>query len=173
MAAAPYAPDDPVDAIMGVMAAAFEPAYGEAWNRRQVSDALLLGTCRHALIGADGTVAQEVRDPGGFYLSRGALDEEELLLLAVSPALRGKGLGRVLLDHFCATAAMRGAERAFLEMRRGNPAGRLYEANGFQVVGVRPAYYRGSDGARHDAVSYQKRLRLNSPTFGDGQQSIL
>ncbi|MEO0057507.1 MAG: hypothetical protein RIT17_960, partial [Pseudomonadota bacterium] len=29
-----------IDRIMAVMEAAFDPAYGEAWNRRQVADAL-------------------------------------------------------------------------------------------------------------------------------------
>ena len=31
-----------VDQIMAIMEAAFDPQWGEAWNRRQVEDALLL-----------------------------------------------------------------------------------------------------------------------------------
>ena len=54
MAARAWPEFDPLDAIMAVMESAFDPAYGEAWNRRQVSDALLLGTCRHMLIDPDG-----------------------------------------------------------------------------------------------------------------------
>ena len=35
-------PDDDIDRLMAIMQAAFDPAYGEAWTRRQVEDALLL-----------------------------------------------------------------------------------------------------------------------------------
>ncbi|HUQ13789.1 MAG TPA: hypothetical protein VM055_05885, partial [Novosphingobium sp.] len=57
-AAAPF-PPDPIDAIMAIMARAFDPRWGEAWSRRQVSDALLLGTCRYALVDAQGHPADE------------------------------------------------------------------------------------------------------------------
>ena len=39
---------------MAVMNAAFDPAFGEAWNRRQVEDALLLGQSHYALLAAHG-----------------------------------------------------------------------------------------------------------------------
>jgi ribosomal-protein-alanine N-acetyltransferase len=159
MAAAALFPPDPVDAIMAIMARAFDPRWGEAWNRRQVSDALLLGTCRYALIDPDGHHADEaIAFAAGFFLSRGVLDEEELLLLAVDPTERGKGLGAALLERFVSEARARGARRLFLEMRRGNPAAALYEAHGFRAVGVRPAYYRGDDGTRVDAISFECRL---------------
>ena len=50
-------PDD-IDRIMDVMMAAFDPAYGEAWNRRQVEDALALGNCRYGLVDSDGQQPQ-------------------------------------------------------------------------------------------------------------------
>ena len=157
MAALPTFADGPVERIMAVMDRAFDPAFGEAWTRRQVEDALLLGTCRYALIDADGAIGE---DPGmptaGFYLARSVLDETELLLLAVDPAQRGRGLGGALLAHFIDAARTGGARRAFLEMRCGNPAGRLYEAQAFRKIGERPAYYRSRGGARHDAVSYER-----------------
>jgi len=147
--------DDAVDAIMAVMERAFDPDFGEAWNRRQLSDALLLGTCRHMLIAPDRAIADHLdRDCAGFYLSRQAVDEEELLLFAVLPEMRGRGLGAALLDHFLASARRRGIRRVFLEMRRNNPARHLYESHGFRSVGERPAYYRGRGGARLDAISY-------------------
>lgn len=158
MAAVPHLADDPVDAIMHVMTRAFPPAYGEAWSRNQVADALLLGTCRYDLIGADGRTGAGAWPAAGFSLSRGVLDEDELLLLAVDPACRGRGLGTMLLARFCAAARARGARRAFLEMRRGNPAARLYASAGFVIIGERPGYYRGRDGSRHDAVSYERRF---------------
>ena len=159
MAALPLFPDDPIDAIMEVMGRAFEPQFGEAWNRRQVSDALVLGTCRYGLIAHDGTIGeQRGATTAGFFLSRQILDDEELLLFAVDRACRRRGLGGQLLDQFCVSAARRGVCRIFLEMRDGNPAALLYESRGFQQVGKRPAYYRGNDGARHDALTYQRIL---------------
>ena len=150
---------DPVDAIMGVMARAFEPQYGEAWNRRQVTDALLLSNCHFGLIGGDGgDCANAPAEAAGFYLSRAILDEEELLLFAISPEHRRKGLGHTLLERMVADARRRGIVRVFLEMRRGNPAEVLYCGHGFRQVGIRAQYYRASDGTRIDAISQELRL---------------
>ena len=162
MAARALFPQEPCDAIMDVMERAFDPVFGEAWNRRQVADALVLGTCRYALIDREGTIGDAVSEPCvGFYLSRTACDEEELLLFAVAPEMRGKGFGRRLLEHFVASAQKRDAVKVFLEMRRGNSAAHLYEQCDFRSVGVRPAYYHGKDGIRRDAVTYALNLRAN------------
>ena len=164
MAALPLFPDDPVDAIMQVMGRAFEPQFGEAWNRRQLADALILGTCRYGLIAQDGKIGdQRGRTTAGFFLARQALDEEELLLFAVDRACRHRGLGGQLLDHFCASASRNGVRRIFLEMRDGNPAARLYESRDFHRVGKRPGYYRGLDGTRHDALTFQRILGERIP----------
>ena len=159
MAAQPLWPVDPVDAIMQVMERAFDPQFGEAWNRRQVSDALVLGTSRHALIAPDGKIGESpAEQTAGFFLARQVIDEQELLLFAIDPVWRQRGLGSALLRYFCHSAATRGTARIFLEMRDGNPAARLYEGHGFQQVGQRPGYYRGADGIRHDALTYQRIL---------------
>jgi hypothetical protein len=48
---------------------AFPPEYGEAWNRRQVSDALLLAGTHHELIASDGSDRPEAgKDTGGLLL---------------------------------------------------------------------------------------------------------
>lgn len=167
MAALPLWPDDPVDAIMRVMGRAFDPQFGEAWNRRQVADALVLGTCRYGLIAHDGGIVDgrggEPRGvtTAGFFLARQVLDDEELLLFAIDRTYRNCGLGGRLLDFFCASAAERGVQRIFLEMRDGNPAARLYESRGFRQVGKRPAYYRTSDGTQHDALTYHRIIGAN------------
>lgn len=153
------APADPVDRIMAVMERAFDPRYGEAWSRRQVSDALVLGNCRFGLIAADGSDAGDCNaEAVGFYLSRPILDEEELLLFAIDPSHRRRGLGHLLLERMIDCACSRGIARLFLEMRRGNPAEMLYISHGFRAVGLRPEYYRGSDGGRIDAISQELRL---------------
>lgn len=150
------APPDPVDRVMALMERAFDSRFGEAWNRRQVSDALLLGNCHFALISPSGSDCSDSTDEtAGFYLSRSVLDEEELLLFAIDPDYRRQGLGHALLIQMIAQARSRGITRIFLEMRRGNPAGGLYAAHGFREVGVRPDYYRGKDGQRIDALSQE------------------
>ena len=149
-------PLDPVDRIMAVMEHAFEPLYGEAWNRRQVWSALVLGNCHFGLIAPDGSdCTNETTIPAGFYLSRTVLDEEELLLFAITPEHRKKGLGHALLKRMIESARSRGVKRIFLEMREGNPAGGLYESHGFRHIGTRPKYYRTSDGQRIDALSHE------------------
>jgi [ribosomal protein S18]-alanine N-acetyltransferase len=150
------APPDDIDRIMAVMEQAFAPEFGEAWNRRQVSDALLLGNCRYGLInetgGEDFASADET---AGFFMSRSVLDEEELLLFAIAPKYRRKGLGHALLRRFVLSAQANGMSRIFLEMRRNNPAAFLYAAHGFREIGIRPAYYRTPGGARIDAISQE------------------
>jgi [ribosomal protein S18]-alanine N-acetyltransferase len=148
------APADDLDRIMAVMQAAFDPAFGEAWTRRQVEDALLAGHCHYQLIAPDGGSVAAGAPAAGFCLSRHGFEEEELLLFAVDPRWRRRGLGRALLERFASTALRRGARRLLLEMRDGNPAERLYRQHGFVPIGRRRNYYRGPGGALFDAVTF-------------------
>lgn len=145
---------DDLDRIMGVMKAAFDPAYGEAWSRGQVSDALVMPNTHYLLAGADGGPLREGGEAAGFTLSRGAADEEELLLIAVRPDRRERGIGTVLLRRFIEQARARGAARLFLEMREGNPAEWLYRRQGFVTVGRRRHYYRRGSGTPVDAITF-------------------
>ncbi len=148
--------NDDLDRIMAVMTAAFDPAYGEAWNRRQVGDALTMPNTHYLLAGPDG-LAPAPDDPAvGFLLSRGAAGEEELLLIAVHPEHRGNGIGTALIERFIDVARHRGTERLFLEMREGNPAERLYVALGFKPVGRRRQYYRSARNGPLDAITYAR-----------------
>jgi len=150
---------DPVDAIMHVMRQAFEPAFGEAWTRRQIADSLLLPNTHYLL--ADPRLPEISSDPheaNGFALSRHVLDEEELLLIAVIPNERGRGIGRRLLEDLCENARNRGSKRLFLEMRDGNEAEKLYKQFGFQEIGRRPGYYRGAKHGPIDAITFAKSL---------------
>ncbi len=147
-------PGDDLDRIMAVMQAAFPPEYGEAWTRRQVEDAMLLGGCHYGLVAAHGGAPGTNEAAAGFFLSRTGYDEEELLLLAVDPACRRLGLGRRLLEQFAEGARTHGAKRLLLEMRRGNPAESLYRNFGFNQIGVRPNYYRSATAERIDAITF-------------------
>lgn len=151
-------PTDDIDRIMAVMEAAFDPAYGEAWNRRQVEDALTMGHCHYQLIGPDGGPPEAGELAAGFYMSRTGFDEEELLLFAVDPAWRQRGLGQALLRNFAEAARQRGIRRLILEMRKGNPAESLYRRFGFEQIGERRDYYRAPDGSRLDAQTFASDL---------------
>ena len=159
----PHMTDD-IDHMMAIMVEAFDPHWGEAWTRKQISDSLTLPTIFYRLIGADGVSHQpEVATtknftPAGFTLSRNISGEEELLLIAVHPAHRGKGLGRKLMEHLEQDARSRGASQMFLEMRSNNPAEQLYRSCGFLAVGTRKDYYRLKDGNRLDAITFSLKL---------------
>jgi len=146
-----------LEALMVVMRASFDPAFGEAWSALQLGGTLAQGTsfARQAIDAAG--VAQ------GFTLSRSAGPEVELLLIAVHPGQRGRGFGRSLLHTACHDAARRGAEEIFLEVRENNQTAlALYRQAGFLGVGRRPDYYAGAAGARFAALTMRRRLD-NSP----------
>lgn len=151
-----------VDRVMAVMEVAFDPAYGEAWNRRQIADALSLPSTHALVVDADGTVIPAgpgpFTAPVGFVLSRHVLDEEELLLIAVAPGVRLRGVGAALMEHMFAAARARGIAQIFLEMRRGNPAIHLYNKFGFEPIGERRNYYRMANGDRIDAITFGRSI---------------
>ena len=149
---------DALDAIMTVMEDAFDPRYGEAWTRRQVADSLTLRNVFFTLVDPDGTSNVAPERVTGFALTRQVLDEEEILLIAVSPAHRGKGVGKQLLREVIARARARSAARVFLEMRDGNPAEHLYRTFGFTKIGHRKGYYRGAVGGPLDAITFAKDI---------------
>ncbi|WP_285712987.1 GNAT family N-acetyltransferase [Erythrobacter oryzae] len=151
-----------LDRIMAVMEAAFDPAYGEAWNRRQVADALGLPSTHALVVDAEGALIPDgpgpAAAPAGFVLTRHVLDEEELLLIAVTPGARRRGVGAALIEHLFHVARTRGTARVFLEMRRGNPAIHLYRKFGFEPIGERRNYYRMANGERIDAITFARTL---------------
>ncbi|MBO9497864.1 MAG: GNAT family N-acetyltransferase [Novosphingobium sp.] len=149
---------DEIDHIMEVMGEAFDPAWGEAWTRRQVSDALVVGNCRALLQDAGGRPRAGTADAAGFVLSRAAADEEELLLIGVRPGCRGRGVGAALMARFIAEAQARGIARLFLEMREGNPAEALYRKFEFEPVGRRKNYYNRGTISGIDAISFALEL---------------
>lgn len=142
------------------MEAAFDPAYGEAWNRRQVSDALLMPNTYYLLADPEGHEPAANEPVAGFVMSRGILDEEELLLIAVHPDHRRRGVGAALIRRFIETATERGRRNLFLEMREGNGAAALYQRFGFQPVGRRRNYYRSARQGPLDAVTYARRQEI-------------
>jgi len=152
-------PDQRLDAIMAVMECAFDPYWREAWTRQQVANSLAMPHTHAILVDSRGCASPpSVESVAGFALSRRAPGEVELLLVAVLPGLRSRGLGGTLLALFEKDARSCGAERIFLEMRADNPAERLYRRAGFTPMGRRPDYYTTIDGGRLDAITFAKDL---------------
>jgi ribosomal-protein-alanine N-acetyltransferase len=152
---------DDVDRIMAVMSSAFDPEFCEAWTRRQVEDALVLGNCHYLLAGPGGSLItpdMAVNATTGFAMTRSSFEEEELLLIAVVPDARRQGIGDQLLARFAADAKQRGATRLLLEMRRGNTADALYRRHQFVPVGLRKNYYRTLGGPRVDAITFARDI---------------
>lgn len=138
-----------LDGVMKIMVAAFDQQFGEAWTRSQCAGILPMQGVKLFLAEDD-----ETSQPYGFSLFRTVADDAELLLLAVSPSAQGRGIGRLLLKCFIKEAKKSGAEHIHLEVREGNRAIRLYESAGFSPVGRRKNYYRGNNGAQHDALTF-------------------
>lgn len=150
--------DEPaLDAVMAVMECSFDPHWREAWTRAQVRDSLAMPSTFLLLGNATGEPLEQGAATG-FALSRQALDEEELLLIAVRPDARGRGVGERLLQSYFAAARRREVRRVFLEMRANNPAHSLYTRAGFAPIGTRPRYYLAADGRAIDAITFARRL---------------
>lgn len=77
-------------------------------------------------------------------------DDCSLLLLAVLPEFRRKGVGTALLQRLVDFARSKNARGISLEVRSSNlPAQKLYESAGFQRAGIRPGFY---SAPKEDAI---------------------
>lgn len=125
-----------------------------AWREAAMAERLSLPTSRAWVVEVDAQVV-------GFLLSSVVVDEAEILLVAIAPAWRRRGLGTVLLDEATASWRVEGVATAYLDVRSDNAAAHaLYRAAGWNRAGRRAGYY--SDGA--DALILTKALR---PDEGD------
>lgn len=140
-----------IAAVDTLMKAAFDARFGEAWTRGQALGVL-------AMAGVRLTLALVDDEPAGFAMVRSVTDEAELLLIAVDPAFRCRGIGTALIRAIEADCAVGGVTDLHLEVRAGNDALKLYAAHGFVKVGERRAYYRGTDGRAYDAHTYRRAL---------------
>jgi ribosomal-protein-alanine N-acetyltransferase len=124
-------------------------SFGRGWGEDEVYRLLI----DHAVVAHR---AMTGRTLAGFVMSRTAADEAEILSIAITPARRGRGLSRPLLDYHLRSLAGLGARAVFLEVDEHNaPARRLYDGAGFREVGRREGYYAGGAAAlvlRRDLV---------------------
>lgn len=140
-----------IGALMDIMDCAFDPAFGEAWSAGQCLGILSLPDVWL-------TFAEDGDHTIGFALSRLLVDEAELLLLAVEPDARSRGIGRALIERTVEIAVGKGAQRLLLEVRDDNDALGLYRGAGFAEIGRRRGYYQGADGTSRDALTLARSI---------------
>ncbi len=81
-----------------------------------------------------------------FVVYRCVADEAEIITIGVAPNARRNGIGSALLTIIEKNIKNQGVNKIFLEVALNNIAGKkLYENNGYKVVGIRPKYYDGID----------------------------
>jgi ribosomal-protein-alanine N-acetyltransferase len=148
-----------------------EPALSEARPRDAAAIAKLHGLSFHRGW-SDGEIERLLIDRSvlahramvgrslvGFILSRLAAGEAEILSVAVTPARRGRGLSRRMLDLHLRRLAGLGTRAVFLEVDEDNvPARRLYARAGFREVGRREAYYQDRPGKSTAALVLRRDL---------------
>ncbi|MEP6702987.1 MAG: ribosomal protein S18-alanine N-acetyltransferase [Betaproteobacteria bacterium] len=125
------------------------------WTERNFRDALAAGNLGVVGISQSIVVAMAVLQMGA--------GEAELLTMAVLPAMRRCGLGRLLLDELILRVLNYGADAIWLEVRVSNaPAIALYRSAGFVDIGWRKGYYRTLTG-REDAMMMRLALVAQRP----------
>ena len=91
-------------------------------------------------------VALEAGKLAGFAIMKYHDDEAHLLLLAVQPGSRRKGIGAALLAWLEQAALTAGVGQVWLEARFGNAAARaFYRQLGYREIQVLPGYYQGRE----------------------------
>lgn len=95
------------------------------------------------------SVAQELI---GYAVMMLAVDEAELLDIAIAASQQRKGQGRKLLNEMLALARHHEMRRMVLEVRASNVSAiALYRSAGFSDIGLRRDYYPAGSG-REDAI---------------------
>jgi [ribosomal protein S18]-alanine N-acetyltransferase len=84
----------------------------------------------------------------GFAIMEFGDERAHLVLLAVRPTHRRRGIGRKLFEWLLESALTAGMESVHLELRAGNEAARrFYRALGFSETIMIPRYYGGTETA--------------------------
>ncbi|OIR19790.1 mycothiol acetyltransferase [mine drainage metagenome] len=94
----------------------------------------------------------------GYAVLMLAVDETELLDIAIDAGHQRRGWGRKLLDELMVLARHHGKRRMVLEVRASNAAAiALYRKAGFADIGLRRDYYPAENG-REDAILMGREL---------------
>jgi [ribosomal protein S18]-alanine N-acetyltransferase len=159
MATAPHLLEPSPEVTIRPMAEADVPSivaierasYQFPWSEGIFRDCLRVGyVCRSVVLH---------REVIGYGIMSVGAGETHILNLCVMEAFRCRGVGRVLLQYLLERGSAAGMSDAYLEVRPSNTAAiRLYQALGFEQVGMRRGYYQAAAG-REDAVVLKRSLR--------------
>lgn len=120
-----------VDAVAQLEQAIF----AQPWSRRGFLDAIQMEHTVFLVAEEDG----EIRGYIGMYVS---IDEGEITNVAVDAGQRCRGIGETMLRQMLQEAKKRAIAKIVLEVRVSNQSAiRLYERNGFRMLGIRKGFY--------------------------------
>mgnify|MGYP000222762118 FL=1 len=127
--------------------------YSHPWSLGNFKDALKAGNWTQGLK-TDGAWI-------GYFVAMSVLDEVHLLNITVAPTFQRQGWARCLLQSLSLWSQAHQASSLWLEVRESNArALKLYQAFGFEQVGLRKDYYPAGRSSREAAVVM--RMALNS-----------
>jgi [ribosomal protein S18]-alanine N-acetyltransferase len=118
--------------------------FSHPWSARHFKDAMRNAPrSRVLLLRAPASSEDPGRGIEAYSVVQAVADEMHVHNLAVEPAERRRGLGRLLMELALDWGRRRGARRAFLEVRPSNAAAvALYGSLGFRTVSLRRRYYQ-------------------------------
>lgn len=141
-----------LDAVLQVE----QTAYPHPWNRSHFSDALQSGNQAQMLVAGQHLL--------GYFVAMPGVDEVHLLNITVAPRFQRQGWSRMMLEALAIWARGQSAQCVWLEVRVSNQrALQVYEAHGFERVGLRKDYYPAGHGRREDAVVMRLALQERNP----------
>ena len=124
-----------------IISALEEECFSDPWNEEALKSSFDLPFTHCFLVEEGGQVC-------GYCVLSVLFEDAEVLNIAVAPAYRKKGYGKLLMETMLEKARELDALQCFLEVRESNtPAIRLYESYGFAQYGVRKRYYEDGENA--------------------------
>ena len=94
----------------------------------------------------------------GYFVGLIVADEATLMDIGVADYARGRGLGRLLVNHFISCCKQRDVSNIWLEVRESNASAiSLYNSVGFKLIELRKGYYPQKKG-RENGLIMRKSL---------------
>lgn len=127
---------DDLDTVLGIE----QQAFTMPWSRAMFVSELTTTRHAHLLL---ARVGEGEGEAVGYVGYRVVLDEMHIVIVAVHPDWRRRGIARTMLSEAMEQARRATCTKATLEVRVSNAAAQqLYYRLGFAPVGTRPRYYR-------------------------------
>ncbi len=141
---------DMIESDLDAVLAIEREVHAHPWTRGNFSDALQ-SKYQCKVYEADGAML-------GYAVLMWAVDEAELLDIAIAAQHQRHGWGHKLLEEMMVLARRNDMRRVVLEVRASNAAAiGLYKSMGFTDIGLRRDYYPAENG-REDAILMEREL---------------